>query len=198
MLEEDYLLEVVSEDSSLTVVYELVFIPNAGNAAYVTSDSLHVDSSQMIISGIQQGMDIGAFKELVTPAPGAKLTVLDEDSSMVDSGDLLEGYMLKVTAEDGSQEVIYTLTFITAVTPAQKTADFQIYPNPATNYVFVKGIKPNTHIMVRNMVGMVVKVIDGQKIQGRGFSVKELPAGLYFIYAQDANGLAGPVKLIKQ
>ena len=198
ILEENYLLEVVSEDSSLTVVYELVFIPKAGNAAYVTSDSLHVDSSQMIISGIQRGMDIAAFKELVTPAPGAKLTVLDEDSSMVDSGDLLESYILKVIAEDGSQEVIYALTFITAVTPAQKTADFQIYPNPATNYVFVKGIKPNTHIMVRNMVGRVVKVIDGQKIQGRGFSVKELPAGLYFIYAQDSNGLAGPVKLIKQ
>jgi len=102
---------VTSPDGTVNKVYWLNFIGRAKNTeAYVTSVILEVDQSAKTISGIPENTSLGIFLGLITPAQFANLMVLNAGGVEVTSGEIGEGYELKVISGDGSKEVTYILS----------------------------------------------------------------------------------------
>ena len=103
-----------SADSARQKVYFLSFLGSGANdQAYAVSDVLGVDQMESKIWGVQQELMVKIFMDLLTPAPGATLTVLDANGEPVTSNnDLLDrGFTLKVTSGDSSRVKIYDLEF---------------------------------------------------------------------------------------
>jgi hypothetical protein len=133
----------------------------------------------------------------ITPAPKATVVILDADGNPVESGTITEGYTIQVTSGDGSKQVEYELSFIdTAVDPVLESSELSIYPNPATNNVFVEGIEDESRVIIRNIFGMVVKMVEGNEIQDGSISVDDLSTGVYFINARTGDSQSKSVKLI--
>jgi hypothetical protein len=192
-LTEVYTLKVTSEDSSKQVAYELIFL---GNEAYVTSDSLSVDSAAKSISDIPLNISLEEFLELLTPAPGATMAILDEEDNPVESGNLEESYTLQVTSEDSSKQVAYELIFVTVHVNSMYPTDIRVYPNPALNKIFIRGIDENSRVIVKNILGTVIKIA---RIDNNGsISIKEFQDGIYFITIQTDDYQSYSVKIIKQ
>jgi len=108
-----------SADSSAEKVYFPGFLSSkAERHAFVISDVLGVDQMESEIWGLQQNLMIKIFMDLLTPAPGATLTVQDTHGEPLTSADHLEkGYTLKVTSGDSSKVKIYDLYFSMEVPP---------------------------------------------------------------------------------
>jgi len=103
---------VTSPDSSTEKIYYLKFQQEkSGSEAFVVSDVLGIDQALGEIWGIQSNSQINIFLGLITPAPDATVDVLDADSAVVETGELGDGYMLKVTSGDSLSQKVYDLYF---------------------------------------------------------------------------------------
>jgi hypothetical protein len=174
-----YKLKVISEDQSMERLYQLWI---NGEEAYVTSDSLLVDQHNLIISGIPMSQDVNEFINLINPAPGATLKVVDKMIRSRNSGPLEEGDLLWVISSNGKNLVEYSLDFfITGISYSDDK--ISVYPNPVTGYVYIRGLKPNQRIQIINALGnIVIESAAKEKV-----SVGYLPAGLYIVLIKDNN-----------
>ena len=75
--------------------------------------------------------------------------------------------------------------------------EINIYPNPSSDRIFIKGAGINSHIVIKNISGQTVKLIEYEEIVYGSVSLGELPPGIYLIYAVSRNSYSRPVKLIK-
>jgi hypothetical protein len=73
----------------------------------------------------------------------------------------------------------------------------KIYPNPATSRIFIEGVGINSNIVIKNILGQTVKLVDYKDVMGGSVSVEELTPGIYLIYATTRGNHSRPVKLIK-
>ena len=201
-VERGYLLKVISGDSLTEKYYHLFFSEEKpGTGAYVTSanpDSLTVTEAEMMIEGLEMGATVSDLMSLVIPAPKATMEVLDASGNPVESGELAEGYQLEVTSGDLQKQVVYDVSLITAVEPELAEKSISVYPNPATNNIYVDGIRANSQVMVRNIFGSIVKMVDSQDIQNDQVSISSLPSGIYFISIETEDFQSEPVRLIKE
>ena len=197
-VERGYLLKVISGDSLTEKYYNLYFSEEKpGTGAYVTSDTLNV-TDEMVIEGLEMGATVSDLLANVIPAPKATMEVLDASGNPVESGELAQGYQLEVTSGDMQKQVVYDVTLITAVEPELAEKEISVYPNPATNNIYVDGIRANSQVVVRNVFGSIVKMIDSQDIQNGQVSVSSLPSGIYFISIETEDFQSEPVRLIKE
>ena len=202
-VERGYLLKVISGDSLVEKYYHLYFSEEKpGTGAYVISantDSLTVTEAEMKIEGLEMGATISDLMSLVIPAPKATMEVLDASGNPVESGVLAEGYQLEVTSGDMQKQVTYEVVLtITAVDPELAEKTISVYPNPATNNIYLDGLRANSQVVVRNVFGSIVKMIDSQDIQNGQVSVSSLPSGIYFISIETEDFQSEPVRLIKE
>lgn len=194
---EDYMLKVTSGDSTVNKYYNLWAVPNEpGTQAYVTSDSLNVDSEGMTISDVHPESTVSEFVALLTPAPRATMTVLNADGSPVESGDLADGFTLRVTSGDGDMVVTYDLDFVEVGINPLAQENFRVYPNPATSNIYVEGLADEGKVVIRNILGRAQKMVDSKEVQNGTISVRDLPSGIYLIYQENQQGKSNSVKLI--
>lgn len=189
---------VTSADQSVEKVYFINLLDLAmGTQAYVVSTVLSVDQQQYVISGIPENTLYNIFLGLITPAEGATVVLLDSNQQPVESGPIGDGYTLVVTSGDQSAVVTYTLSVMVSVNNLT-LEQFKIYPNPATDEIFVDGLEVNYEITIKDISGQTVKFFDQKNVLNGSISVGDLPAGIYLIYATFDNQHSRPVKLIKQ
>ena len=178
-----YKLAVTSRDNSKTVTYKLIIM---GGEAYVTSDSFTIDQEQLIISGIEDSMDVNEFKNLLTLAPGATIKIIDRGTRTKNSGPLAEGDFLMVISANGNNVVMYNLSFILDVTSVRNLShSIKIYPNPTNGRFFIKGVDELCHIKVTDILGNILMEKNMAEDQ---VSIEKLPSGLYFISISDGSG----------
>jgi hypothetical protein len=189
---------VTSPDGTVTKIYWLSFMgQRQGTLAYVTSDVLVVDQEQLTISGIPKNTPLNIFMGLVTPAPFATINVYDAEGTLVTSGNIGEGFTLKVTSGDNTKTVEYDLSVLVTI-PNTEIELVKIYPNPATDQITIEGLRENSTVTITSILGNKVKVLNSMNIHNATISVGDLPAGIYLITITAENYKSQPVRLIVQ
>lgn len=76
---------------------------------------------------------------------------------------------------------------------AVATPTFQLYPNPATDFVRVSGLPVNSKLSLFDAQGRVIQQITVVDAECE-MSLNELPSGLYFVATQKENGSAPSIQ----
>ena len=194
---EELKLKVVSADGSKEVLYNLD-IAEPGTEAYVLAvNTVAVDQDDLEISLIPKVTTVADFKTMVEPVEGATMKVLDgPDGSEVTEGNISAGYVLEVISGDETKTVEYELLLVTSIRSITGQHEISIYPNPARDVVMIKGLEDNSHIIIKNILGKTVKLLNSQDIIDGVISVNELSSGIYFINIKSKQHQYNPVKLI--
>lgn len=60
-------------------------------------------------------------------------------------------------------------------------AKINMYPNPATDYIIVDNLKPNSSLELLDSSGKLVKTISSIKFDRTELNIKNLPSGIYYL-----------------
>ncbi|MCF8346861.1 MAG: T9SS type A sorting domain-containing protein [Bacteroidales bacterium] len=194
----DDIIVVTSPDGSTTRIYALNFLNEpAGTDAYVVSDVFTVDQLNAVISEIQQSMDVNVFFGLIRVSTGATATLLDADGNEKTTGQIMDTDQLRVVSGNGEVTVTYDLSLVVGINPYVQS-NFAVYPNPARDVIFLEGVNENSEVVIRNILGVVVKQENFRNASSGEITVTDIPAGIYFIYLQNKNYQSNPLKVVIQ
>ncbi len=198
LLYMDDKLVVTSSDGSMEVTYFLSVLNEVPNyLAYVVSDVYMVSEEDLTITEVAGDHTVADFKANVTPAEGATLEVHNSGGSMkADSDVMAEGDMLQVTAGNGVNQTVYTISLMTAVKELNGNM-VSIYPNPTKDVLNIAGAEIGSRVRVYNSVGANVRdivVYSGVE----SISLEDQSAGMFLITITFDDEIKGQYKLIKQ
>jgi hypothetical protein len=188
---------VTSADQTVQHVYFIQFLEEGnGSKAYVLSDVLNVDQIQKEISGLQENTPYETFLGLIKPAPEATVVLLDNQQQTVTSGIIAHGYTLvsKLRRWLKSSKLYYLHVNFCG---SRMIEALKIYPNPASDRIFIEGAGINDHLVIKNISGRTVKIVDNKELLSGSVSVGDLSPGIYLIYINNKGIYSRPVKLIK-
>jgi hypothetical protein len=197
---QDDRLVVTSANGNVTKVYYLSmlrtqYILTTTYLAYVLSDTYKVDQVDYIVES--PAVSINDFYANITPSMGATAVVVDAAGNEKTTGNIEDGDMLKVTSADGYIEVMYELNIVAVSSKLPSANQIEIYPNPTSGRLNVRGVEAGNRIQVYNSSGAVVRDL---KVRSNleVLSIDDQPAGLYLIVISNNNSLLGRYKAIKK
>jgi len=195
-------LVLKSADESITKIYILNFVDEpAGTDAYVTSDVLTVDQVGLDISGsADQGTTAADLLAMLTPAEAATMKLTDGSGSEVTGVLTNDGtYHVVVTSGNGSNEVTYAVSVVFETGIASNLVDFiNVYPNPADDFILVRGVSIGSKIKVFNVLGETLKAVDTKSIRETHIDISDFEQGIYFVKTENEYGTSNIVKFLKQ
>jgi hypothetical protein len=167
--------------------------------AYITSDTYTINQESYTIDSVLTGTPISEFMSNIGIAPGATVSILDENQSPADSGNLAPGFTIVVISENGLTEAVYTINFYAPDSiPGFIVWPVQIYPNPAFELITIDGLNAPCRIEIVNINGSTVRMLENHEAKKRILSIKELQAGIYFIKISHENSYSAYCKFIKK
>jgi hypothetical protein len=199
-LYEDDKVVVTSANGSVTRVYHLAMlrtelIPEPVYLAYVLSDIYTVDQLAYQITGVPGSTALTDFYSRITPSWGATAVLIDSEGNEKTSGGVNVGDMLKVTSADGKIEVIYHLGVTSAFEVTKN--QIEIYPNPTTGKLNIRGVERGNRIQVFNSNGAIIRDLN-VKTNLEVLSLDGQPSGIYLIVISNDNELLGRYKAVKK
>jgi hypothetical protein len=201
-LYQDDKVVVTSPNGSFTKVYHLSmlrtqFILSTTYLAYVLSDVYAVDQVEYVIAGPSSSTTINDFYAKITPSLGATAVVVNASGTAKTTGNLAKGDMLKVTSADGKIVVMYDLNVVVVSASLPSTNQIEIYPNPTSGRLNVRGVEAGNRIQVYNSNGAVIR---DMKVRSNieVLSIDDQPAGMYLIVISNDNTLLGRYKAVKK
>ncbi len=208
VLNSDDLIVVVSEDGSLTVKYTLGFSGIAINQApvieLVESANANVDvlfnlTATVTDDGLPEGSTL-TYAWSVTGGAADQVTLATPDATSTDvTISAVGNYVLELTASDGLLESKASVSVNANMTGISNgdASTLEVYPNPASDKVFIDGLRINSVVTVLNMTGAVVDQFNAN--DGRHFiMLGNQPAGTYLIKVQEMNGSVRFGKVVKR
>lgn len=87
--------------------------------------------------------------------------------------------------------------FPTSARAPQMDSDIMVYPNPFNDMLVLEGTQDVSRVVMRNIVGSVVKVVEVNDPQVR-ISTSELARGVYFVQCFEGDKLVQATKVIRQ
>ena len=90
-----------------------------------------------------------------------------------------------VSPSDVRQAIVIGENVSTTGISKPTTSEIELYPNPVSSMLFVKGVSENADLIVYNMSGTKLLQKKGQSI-----NVEKIPNGMFFIKIQDDNKLS--------
>jgi len=200
-IREDDKVVVTSPNGLTTRVYHLSmlrtqYIPETTYLAYVLSNVYAVDQVDYTITGPTGSTLLSDFYARITPSLGATAVVVDADGNEKTSGDLDDGDMLKVTSADGKIVVKYELKLDLTSVDLTGVSQIEIYPNPTSGKLNIRGAEPGNRIQVFNASGAMVR---NMKVQNNleVLSLEGQPAGMFLIVISNDSKVLGRYKAIK-
>jgi hypothetical protein len=200
-LYEDDKVVVTSPNGLTTRVYHLSmlrtqYILETTYLAYVLSNVYAVDQVDYTITGPTGSTLLSDFYARITPSLGATAVVVDADGNEKTSGDLDDGDMLKVTSADGKIVVMYELKLDLTSVDLTGVSQIEIYPNPTSGKLNIRGAEPGNRIQVFNASGAMVR---DMKVQNsiEVLSLEGQPAGMFLIVISNDSKVLGRYKAIK-
>ena len=87
---------------------------------------------------------------------------------------------------------------VTGVQPQENLNEVHIYPNPASDFVYVdlSGLNGENQIMILNTLGQPVKNIKSHDSSQVNININDLTEGIYLVVVQNDNGLISNTKLV--
>jgi hypothetical protein len=197
---QDDKVVVTSANGMVTRVYHLSmlrtqYILTTTYLAYVLSDTYAVDQVEYVIES--PAVSIDDFYANITPSMGATAVVVNAEGNEKTTGNIEEGDMLKVTSADGHIEVMYELNLVAVSAKLPSSSLIEIYPNPTTGRLNIKGMVAGNRIQVYNSNGAAVRDMKARS-NLEVLSIDDQPAGMYLIVISNNNSLLGRYKAIKK
>lgn len=194
---KDDILEVTSEDESITQSYYIQFVGTVAQLAYVVSDVYIVDQVDAIIYGddVTDLTTVAAFKANLTASSGATFEVTNANGQPKNSGNLAEGDLVIVTGTGA--EKTYVIDVITGINNHNGNGKLVVYPNPSDGNYTISGVKAGNRIQMVNITGAIVldKYATGDNEPLR---IQKEKSGVYFITVTDNNKVVGRYKVVKE
>jgi len=199
---QDDKLVVTSPDGTNSTVYFLSmlrteYIKETTYLAYVLSKTYSVDQVDYMIGGPSGSTTLDDFYARITPAEGATAVVIDGNGIEKTTGDLDDGDMLKVTSADGKIEVIYELNLDLTNADMLDVPPIEIYPNPTTGKLNIRGIESGSRIRVFSSTGAIIYDVNARSTV-ETILLNEQPSGMYLIVISDENQLLGSFKALRK
>jgi hypothetical protein len=199
---EDDKLVVTSPDGTNTKVYYLSmlrtrFIQETTYLAYILSDIYSVDQVDYRIDGVSGSLPVSDFYNSIEVASGATAVLVDENGAEKTSGDIDGSDKVKVTSADGAIEVMYSFGQLTGAEDLQVDNQIEIYPNPTSGQLNVRGVDPGNRIRVFNSTGALIYDVNVRS-SIETFSLNNQPAGMYLIVVSDKSQLLGRFKAFRK
>src|SRR5690606_32699663 len=113
------------------------------------------------------------------------------------TGTLQQGDLLKVTSADGKAVVLYELEVTIVSAGNIEAVQINVYPNPTSGEIKIKGVEPGNQIQIYNMSGSVVRDIKAQNNLTSVY-INDQPSGVYLIVIRNDNKVLGQYKAIKR
>jgi hypothetical protein len=199
---EDDKIVVTSPNGLVTRVYHLSmlrtqYIFDSYYLAYVLSNVYAVDQVDYTITGPTATTLLSDFYARITASMGATAVVVDAGGNEKTSGDLDDGDMLRVTSADGKIVVMYELKLDLTSVDLTGVSQIEIYPNPTSGNLNIRGAEQGTRIQVFNSLGsMVFETRVNSSFES--ISLTDQPSGIYMITVSQENKLLGRFKAVKQ
>lgn len=194
---KDDILEVTSEDESLTQSYFIQFVGTVAQVVYVVSDVYIVDQVDGVIRGdnVTDLTTVAAFKANLTASTGATFEVTNANGQPKTSGNLVTGDLVIVTGT--SAEKTYTIEVTTGINNHNGNGKLVVYPNPSDGNYTISGVKAGNRIQMVNITGAIVldKYATGDNEPLR---IQKEKSGVYFITVTDNNKVVGRYKVVKE
>jgi hypothetical protein len=195
----DDLLVVESEDGTTVNTYAIQFHAEpVGKDAYVLSNILTIDQLELMLLDVEEGTTVEELAGMLIAAPGATVTILDGTGAEVASGDVAEGFQVKVVSADGTVEVVYDITIIVSIGENRDIATIVAYPNPTSGEVYLTGLHKDSEIGVYNITGHKVKTIRANELASGRFSLTDQPAGIYLVTVKLESYHLKTLRIVKQ
>ncbi len=196
LVAENQTIEVVAENNDKAVY---VFDFNlANNKAVLFSTILKINETEKLIENLPTNATVARLMSMVYTNKGATAKVFDRAGFEREYGYMNLDDVVIVTAQDGVTKVTYkTSTFISGyINVAESSAlSVQLYPNPVTNVINIKGIELST-VKVYSLTGMMM--LSKTNIYNDKVEVGQLPMGVYIIELTDKNGRIVNEKFLKK
>ncbi len=192
---------VTSKNGTVSTVYYISalateYIFESNYLAYIVSNAYGVDQLEHMVSKLTSGTSIADFMSRITPALGATAVIVDANGVEKASGNIMSTDMVKVTSADGKTVVMYDFdTFVSS--NFINAENIELYPNPTTGKINVRGVVAGNRIQVFNTVGALIRDISVQN-SNEVISLDNQPSGLYMIVVTDNNNMLGRYKAIKK
>jgi hypothetical protein len=188
--------EVIAEDGVSIILYQLILNGSASDA-YLYSDLYHVDQNFKLVSYVPQGINVQSLFKYLHPNAGASVKLLNKAGQERMTGDVVSDDQIIVSSADQTvQHVYFIISTLTSLDPRMMEA-LKIYPNPASDLIYIEGAGINDHLVIKNISGRTVKIVDNEELMSGPVSVGDLSPGIYLIYINNKGIYSRPVKLIK-
>jgi len=89
-----------------------------------------------------------------------------------------DGKKLTITNDRGNLATFYD--YVMAVSETGKS-NFKVYPNPTSDIVTIENLKPNSVLELIDNSGKIVKKLSNDKSAKTEISIKNIPAGVYYL-----------------
>lgn len=192
-------ITVTADNGTTTKEYMVVLIGASSDDA--TLSDLKVDGET--IAGFDPDvLDYDytlAWDATTVPEVTVTTTSPNASADITPAGELTGTTNILVTAEDGSTQLTYTVTFVPSALDQPSLQELTFYPNPVVNTLRMLNTDMADRIEVYTLSGE--KVIEQQVTNVNGVSeinVASLLSGLYIIRAYENENLVGVGKFAKQ
>ena len=204
-IREDDRVIVTSQNGLNTKVYFISFLPTQSiqsvtYLAYVLSNSYAVDQVDYTISGATSEMtgstQVSEFISRIIPVTGATAVLVDVNGNVKTTGTLKRGDMLKVTSADQRITVYYQLVLDLTNVGLIGMEQIEIYPNPTSGILNIRGIQTGNRIQLYNATGSLI--LDRNASGSvEVLSVESVPPGMFIIVISNENRMIGRFKAVK-
>ncbi len=198
---DDDKVVVTSTNGEHTTVYYLDMLADqyssqAKGLAYILSNIYQVNQIEYKINGLNGGTTVAELLSRITEAPGATAMVIDGNGNEKTTGTITGTDKVKVVSEDGKITVLYSFGRIVKA-DITNSGKMELYPNPTTGIVNIRGINVGSRIQVFSSTGTIVRDLNATDVI-QTISLDNQPAGLYMIVVTENDQLTGRFKAVKK
>ncbi|MEP1117253.1 T9SS type A sorting domain-containing protein [Ekhidna sp.] len=188
---------VVNDIASCSEFDELTIIRNSNLSVGtdILSFTLPEQSSPTEIDAIEHtvfllaelGTDVTSLTPVITISDGASI-------SPNGTRNFASSVIYTVTAEDGIATQDWLVTIQERPLGSSYQNEIEVYPNPASDELFIKGLRSKLNITFHDMIGrnFDLRIKDGR------VSLMELPPGIFWIVIKDDESTVKRMKIIKK
>lgn len=198
---DDDKVVVTSPNGKNTTVYYIAmlseqYVREITYLAYITSKVYGIDQVKLEVAKVNKGTTVANFYANIVPSMGATAMVTDKNGVEKTSGEITSTDKVVVTSLDGKHKNVYTFaTVVSAET--MESVNIDVYPNPTTDLLNIRGVQPGNRVRVYNAVGAMIRDISVQRNIETVRLDKE-PAGMYMIVVSSENEMLGRFKAVKK
>ncbi len=188
-------LVVTAENGENTRTYIIRLAAAEELFAYVTSSEYTINETSKVIRDVPGDTPVSDFIDNLTPAPQATIKLIDIDGNEVDTGMVKGTQKLIVTSGDSAKTATYSI-FLTVSIINIADINVSVYPNPATEVIYLENVPQDSRIKVCNLLGESVMTQQvNQNIES--INVNNLSSGMYILVIQN-KGVNEAIRFIKE